>query len=356
MLEAAPTTAANQAAPRLQWQKSGLAFPDEDAALVGRAPSLVISDGDRFFMLIGDELAASVDGLSWATIDVDNMPAQMFLSADDADAASSKILLLDINGTQASTVLIDAAAGQAHQSPLPLDPLDRIGDLRGFIALNDQGEAAAFLYDLRNQSRVETWGFRSSDGINWNRIPEGELPDGLALQMAALGDGFVATVAFGRSTSAYWHSPDGRIWMTAEADGTLPGSLVSWGDKAISYFESAFGPQAISANQAFLLTTQSGTELVVDLEPLEGGGSYGPVVGAGGAGIVALAPVEPDTDGSDSDPGPETWFVEYSADGVSWGRQQLPFSNLNPFAAPVAVGADRVLINVDGDVWVGTRP
>jgi hypothetical protein len=354
VLEPVPTTTADQAATGLQWAKSDLLFPEQGTPLVGGGPSTLISDGDLFFAIIGGELATSVDGYSWEAIAIENMPPPSLLGWEDADAASSKILLLDINGRQASTVLIDVAAGEAHESSLPFDPDGPVEDLRGFIALNDKSEAVAFLYDLRERSMGETPAFRSSDGINWSRIPAGQLPDGLALQIAALGDGFVATVGFDQPTSTYWHSPDGRIWTTAEADGTLPGSIVSWGDMAISYVDSAFGPQAFSANQAYLLTAQSGTELAVDLEPLEGGGSYGPVVAAGSVGIVAFAPVGPDPDGNGPDP--EIWFVEYSPDGVVWVRQQLPFSSLNAFSAQAAAGADRVLVNVDGEIWVGTRP
>jgi len=241
--------------------------------------------------------------------------------------------------------LIDVAAGEAHESTLPFEPVGPVEDLRGFIALNDEGEAVAFLYDLREQSMGETPAFHSSDGINWSRIPGGQLPNGLALQTAALGDGFVVTDAYERPTSTYWLSADGQMWNTAEADGTLPGSLVSWGDTVISYGESAFGPQAISANPAFLLTTTSGTELTVDLTPLEGGGSYGPVVAAGGVGIIAFTPMGPD---------PESWFVEYSPDSVVWVRQTLPFS-LNAFSAQPAANTDRVLVKVNGELWVGTR-
>lgn len=337
--EPVQTTSETQAVAELLWQKSDMVMP------VGAMPSTLISDGDSFFTIIGGELAASVDGLSWDPVTIENMPSPTrALYWVDADSASSKILLLDIEGSQASTVLIDVAAGEAHESTLPFDPVAPVEDLRGFIALNDEGEAVAFL--LPSGSTGETPAFRSSDGINWSRIPAGQLPNLLALQTAALGGGFVVTDAFDQQTSTYWHSPDGRTWTAAEADGTLGGSLVSWGDAAISYVESAFGPQAISANPAFLLTATSGTELAVDLAPLESGGTYGPLVAAGGVGIAAFTPIGPD---------PESWFVEFSPDGVVWVRQRLPFSNMNAFSAQPAANTDRVLVIVNGEVWVGIR-
>jgi hypothetical protein len=333
------TTSATQAVSELLWQKSDIVMP------VGAVPSTLISDGDSFFTIIGGEVAASVDGLSWDAVTIENMPSPTrALYWVDADSASSRILLLDIEGSQASTVLIDVAAGEAHESTLPFDPVGPVEDLRGFIALNDEGEAVAFLFP--EGSIGETPAFRSSDGINWSRIPAGQLPNLPALQTAALGDGFVVTEGFDQQTSTYWHSPDGRTWTASEADGTLGSSLVSWGDAAVSYVESAFGPQAISANPAFLLTTTSGTELAVDLAPLESGGTYGPVVAAGGVGIAAFTPIGPD---------PESWFVEFSPDGVVWVRQRLPFSNMNAFSAQPAANTDRVLVNVNGEVWVGTR-
>lgn len=337
-----PTTVEAETAVGIVWTKTDLVMPETGFEDV---PPTLVSDGDQFFTIIGGELARSVDGFVWDTVTIRNMPSVASLDWGDMDSASSKILLLDVDGSEASTVLIDVAAGEAFESILPFDPVGPVQDLRGFVALNDHGEAIALLYDLRERSMGETPRFYSPDGINWTRIPEGQLPDGLALQTAALGDGFVVTDAFDQPSNTYWHSPDGRVWESAEAEGTLPGSLVSWGDSAISYVESAFGPQAISANPAYLLTATSGTELVVDLAPLEDGGGYGPIVAAGGIGIVAITPVGPD---------PESWFVEYSPDGVVWVRQSLPFSNLNPFAAQLAANTDRVLIIVNDEVWVGT--
>ena len=319
---------------------------DEFGSFLG-VPSTLVSDGDKFFTIIGDEVATSVDGFVWETLSISNLPTGTSLDWFDVDAAASKLRLLNIEGSQASTVLSDSASGEAHESIRPFEPIGAVEDLRGFVALNRDGEAVVLLYDLRERSIGETPAFHSADGINWTQIPEGQLPEGVALQTAVLGKGFVAADAFDQPSSTYWHSPDGRTWETAQADGTLPGSLVSWGDSAISYVESAFGPQAISANPAYLLSTTGGQQLIVDLPPLEGGGGYGPVVAAGGIGIAAFTPIGPD---------PETWYVEYSPDGLSWVRQTLPFSDINPFQAQPAATDDRVLVNVNGEIWVGTRP
>ena len=341
--EPVPTTPETETAVELVWANSDFSFPES----VDGVPSTLVSDGDRFFTIIGVEVASSADGFVWETLNISNMPPANRLDIADFDSAASKILLLNMDGSQARTVLIDAAAGEAYESILPFEPVGAVEDLRGFVAVNDEGEAVVLLYDLLERGIGETPAFYSADGINWTRIPEGQLPEGLALQTAGLGDGFVVTDAFDQPSNTYWHSPDGHTWETVQADGTLSGSLVSWGDSAISYVESAFGPQAISANPTYLLTAETGTELVVDLPPLEGGGGYGPVIASGGIGIAAFTPIGPD---------PETWFVEYSPDGLNWVRQTLPFSDINPFGAQPAANEDRVLINANGEIWVGTRP
>ena len=341
--EPALTTPEVETAAELVWTASGLVFPES----VSGAVSALVSDGNRFFTIIGGEVSVSGDGFVWDIVEINNMPAGAALDWADVDAAVSKILLLSIDGRQASTVLIDIAGGEAFESILPFEPVGPVVDLRGFIAINDEGEAVALLYDLLERGIGETPAFYSADGINWSQIPAGELPDGTALQPAAIGDGFVVTDAFDQPSNTYWHSPDGRTWDTNQADGTLGGSLVAWGDSAISYVESAFGPQAISASPTYLLTAETGSELVVDLPPLEGEGSYGPVIAAGGIGIASFTSRGPE---------PQTWYLEYSPDGVTWIRQTLPFTNINAFQAQPAANQDRVLVNAGGEIWVGVHP
>lgn len=348
----APTVSTDPATPteprvELVWTKADVSFREAALDPFG-FPLTLVSDGDRFFTIIGDEVAGSVDGFVWEPLSISNMPPPERSDIADVDSAASKILLLEIEGSRASTVLIDTVSGEAHESILPFDPVGAVEDLRGFVALNEDGEAVALLYDLLERGIGETPAFHSADGINWTPIPEGQLPGGRGLQTAALGKGFVVTDAIDLPASDYWYSPDGRTWETAQADGALPGSLVSWGDAAISYVESAFGPQAFSVLPTHILTSRGGYKLDVDLPPLAGEGSYGPVVAAGGVGIAAFTSRGPE---------PLTWFVEYSPDGVLWVRQTLPFSGLNPLAGqPAAANADRVLVNVGGDIWVGTRP
>lgn len=334
---ATPETSSDSAAiAELVWTKSDV--------VTDWFASVTFTD-DRFF-IIGLQMLASDDGLAWEPVALDGLAGGLTGTWTDTDARNGKIIHLTVRDGRATAHLFDVRSGTAQASDLSFTATG------GHVAISQQGEAVALLWDASDDSPSATTpsaGFWTADGVEWNRVPDDTLPTGQILSVAGLGDGFAVTSIEGSPTRTFWYSSNGAEWSPVEADGPLPVSLVSYGDAALAFHESAFGPQALSANASYVLTEAGGTLLPIDLDPLAEGGSYGPEVGAGGLGIVSFSPVD---DGE-----PETWYAEYSTDGRTWVRQELPFSSVtwgggtNP-----AVGADRVVVLADGAIWVGALP
>lgn len=367
--EPAPSPDTTRTAQDLVWSKGR--FPGGSSKLHGE----LLDDDEHFYILNWRSVFVSTDGLAWAV-----RPLQAPIGPRDphpfsaSDAYSGKILRLVVDGVgEARTVLVDTSDGSLVAAPLPIDassPLASSEDLRGTVAFGNRG-AVVYLWDNARWSPTSgdfpTAIFSSDDGLSWRQIPDPPA-EGLALaDVVAIDDGFIAIVNSdvllppAAHNAVGWFSRDGIRWGEIPGTGDLrhysgmvrspeaePNVLVSWGDSAFVYLESAFGPPSLSINAPWRLTSTQGVELKVDLPPLGGSvASYGPLADAGGMGVAAVFDLL----------GNETGFVEYSPDGVHWSREPLPFRPqlLAIYPRPFVVGSDRMLaVSLDLDsLWVG---
>jgi hypothetical protein len=323
----------------LVWTKTSYSVPDSTAVVIG--------DGAELFV-IGTGVDSSLDGVSWENRDIADMPSVESLTGDwtASDAASGKVVHLVINNGEARTFLFDVDAGLVDESTIV--PAWATEDLRGTIAVNDDGEAVVWLFDLTDRSSVPTAGFYSADGSEWFPIDRDQLPTDVILSPVALGDEFVAVRTWPGASATYWHSLDGREWSAVEADGTLH-EVVSWGNAVVA---GDWRPERAGEYTAYGLTAAAATELALDLSPLSVFGFY-PKVAAGGVGFAAVSPTG-HLDGLTTD---GSWFIDHSSDGVTWVRQTLPFvGELNSDDIDVSVNTEQVLVRADRQIWVGTRP
>lgn len=338
-----PVVTAPPGPPELEWSTAVSPVEWTDAVLVGDETGLFLIDRTD------GSVHRSTDGIDWEiVVEAPDLLAGQW-AWSDTDAAGGRILHLVSDGRTVHTLLIETDAALVTEVVVPFDAADPT-DLRGFVALNDEGEAVVTLWDNGAGPGVPlpTAAFHSSDGRTWTPVDPAQLPEAAILSPSAARSDFLAVVNPPATKRTYWRSADGATWTELDAPDDVRGHLLEWGNTVVAYRETCCGPQALSANPTYRWSDGEWIRLLVDLDPLEGSGWYGPFLAAGDVGIASFSPV------SALDEDSQTWFVEFSVDGYEWSRAE--FRSRAEFPGPVsqvAATADRVVVLGAEGLWIG---